>query len=296
MNGRNWGERTNLTDPTEPTRRTRTSESGWMDTNVIADHRFSCRVFANYINGIARTATPGRTIAATAVVAPETPELTVVDTTPTTVTLAGVPGAHLIAVRCNADPQLAPGAIIDARQLARTGTALTADSHGHYVDRLTGGVVWYLPAGEVSSLSANHEGDRVVVRWDWPEGCTEAKIAWRMGTDPLSLEDPAATTAKVTNTTYGIKGRWILSGRCKLTSPGADNPNRPRLLVVAHPAGDTNGRTEGGVLGAVASGTSAVVVPLDGIRLPVVISVQDEPGQPARLRVVAPDSAQRTIT
>lgn len=223
-----WVERTNLSDPSDPTRRTSASDSGWMDTNVTADHRYSYRVFVEYLDGHERTATSGRTITATAFVAPDAPALSLVRSSAAQMTFRGSGPGALNVARCMADPQLAAGTIVAAGRVERLGVKLPVDANGFASDRVDGNVVWYLPwavfsnqavvgpallhpgIGDIANLTAHLDEARVVVRWDWPSGCTEALIAWMVGAAPTAVNDERATTAKVTNTNYSINSGWAL--------------------------------------------------------------------------------------
>jgi hypothetical protein len=56
-------------------------------------------------------------------------------------------------------------------------------------------------------VTATDGPDHVLVRWAWPEGCTEARVSWAGPAGPGS--------AKVTNMKYQIEGGF------RLPSPAA---------------------------------------------------------------------------
>lgn len=64
--------------------------------------------------------------------------------------------------------------------------------------------------GEVEGLTATTDGTDLVLRWNWPIGCTEALVTWAIDRPPTHPGDPAARIAKCTNTTYEIKQGWRL--------------------------------------------------------------------------------------
>jgi hypothetical protein len=118
----------------------------------------------------------------------------------------------------------APGTRLSPAELDALGTMLP---RGRPVDLLAGGPRWYVPVtldgGEgVTSPVVGHPGfppvadvtvtdgaDHLLVRWAWPEGCTESQVSWR--------GPGGAGQAKVTNMKYQIDGGF----RLPVAAPGA---------------------------------------------------------------------------
>jgi hypothetical protein len=124
-------------------------------------------------------------------------------------------------VRTTAPPP-APGTRLAPAALAALGPVLPRGADPRRaVDLVAGGPRWYLPAvvdergGAVAGIAVGHPGlapvtglaaedaaDHVLVRWVWPEGCTEAQVRW---------SGPAGDgQAKVTNMKYQIDGGFRL--------------------------------------------------------------------------------------
>jgi hypothetical protein len=49
-----------------------------------------------------------------------------------------------------------------------------------------------------------------MLRWAWPDGCTEMFVVWRPDAPPIAANDPAARTRKVTNARYDVDGGLAL--------------------------------------------------------------------------------------
>lgn len=219
-----WVERIDTTDSSVPLLRARAGDSGWIDTAVVSDHRYSYRVFVEYTASGHRIATSGRTVSATAFVVPDPPTVEIVGHGPLQLRVAGADRSSAVIIRCDHAPELAVGTVLDRRRLPQLGRLLDPASDGTISDRPDGRTAWYLPVklfggqaitgqavlhpglGEVRDVTATADGDELIVRWVWPTGCTEAIIAWRFGRDPQSLDDTDAMTTKITNTGYEISG------------------------------------------------------------------------------------------
>lgn len=238
-----WVERSDLTAENAPTKRMGASDHGLLDADVVAEHRYSYRVFVEYGSGAARVATKGRIVTAAAFVVPLAPRLTFGASTERTITAhVESPTAGVVVRSSVEDPGLAPGAIIDARMLARIGTEVPVDESGVCTADNPGRPVWLIAAaqfqtqavvgeaaihpglGEVKELRAAAEQGALAVRWQWPLGCTESFVVVRAGTPPVGVDDPAAICSKVTNTKYDIAGGWLLP-----------NPAAGRLHVLVRP-------------------------------------------------------------
>ncbi|MBX6389195.1 MAG: hypothetical protein IRZ08_09400 [Frankia sp.] len=49
-----------------------------------------------------------------------------------------------------------------------------------------------------------------LLRWRWPEGCTEVMVVWRPDAPPVAADDRAAESRKVTNVRYELDGGFRL--------------------------------------------------------------------------------------
>ncbi len=226
-----WAERTDRTDPSAATRRMRSGESGVMDTDVVADHSYTYRVFVEYPSRGSVVSTSGREIGATAVVVPEPPTITSISTSGRTIRIVAesAGGNQVMALRCESAPATPPGTVLAAAAVARVGRVLSG-AGGAFSDVADGPPRWYQLAsvfgaqavlgevvehpgfGDLSDLRVDLDGGvGAVLRWQWPAGCTEVMVAWRVGQPPTSIADPAASTKKVTNTSYDIAGGWHLA-------------------------------------------------------------------------------------
>lgn len=360
-----WVERTDTTDPTQAALRARASDNGWMDTNVVDGHRYSYRVFVEYGTGTDRTTTRGVTVTAAAFAVPPAPIVRFADSARGTVAMRVESTSSAVVVRCSSSPTAEPGSIVDARSLSRLGQVLTPDPTSSVTDHVDGQIRWYVPAAtfgsqavigapvvhtglaEPAGLTATATPSDVVLRWTWPAGCTETVIAWRAGTAPLGVDDPQASTGKITNTSYELHDGWHLKaptagelffllrpsrrvGGELIPTPGGSTAARvnctyqqlpavsyqlrrvgrrkkelqveltgqpqglARLLVVAEPLGTHDAVESPRILGEVAPGYSSVVVPLEGLPLPALISLRtDEHSAPLTIR--DPDDEARTI-
>jgi serine/threonine protein kinase len=73
------------------------------------------------------------------------------------------------------------------------------------------GTALYHPGYEqVRDLRAEDRGGEIVLTFGMPLGITEARVCWRRDVSPDGPGDPAAHSAKVTNTSLEIKGGWHL--------------------------------------------------------------------------------------
>jgi hypothetical protein len=111
-------------------------------------------------------------------------------------------------------------------------------------DDLAGGARWYVPVGvagehAVVGTAIGHPGlaamtgvhvtagdGHLLVRWDWPAGCTEARVSWQGPATGRRGPNAEAGEAKVTNMKYEIDGGYRLpasgSGTYAITVvPGA---------------------------------------------------------------------------
>lgn len=221
-----WAERADLTDPSAPTRRMRSGESGIMDTNVVTGHRYRYKVAVEYRSAGTFVMTTGREVTATAFRVPDPPVLAEVVTRDHAITLTLAPPGEGTVLRCGDDPALAAGTVVERRRLEGLGRALTT-SDGTATDGADGGFRWYLPVAafgaqavtgpavahpgldDVADVHAAAEGGAIVLRWAWPPGCTECHVTWKAEEPPA----PAGpTTAKVTNTAYQLADGWRLEG------------------------------------------------------------------------------------
>jgi hypothetical protein len=119
-------------------------------------------------------------------------------------------------LRTTAPPPEAGCRLGDA-DLAARGAVLGAGED----DELAGGPRWYVPvtrkgADRIAGVATGHPGlapvtgvvttdaaDHVLVRWDWPSGCTEARVSW--------VGPGGRGEAKVTNMKYEIDGGYRLA-------------------------------------------------------------------------------------
>ncbi len=66
------------------------------------------------------------------------------------------------------------------------------------------------PVEGIHGLQAVDRGNKIVLTFQMPPGITEARVLWRHDTMPTGPDDPAAQSAKVTNTSLEIRGGWHL--------------------------------------------------------------------------------------
>jgi hypothetical protein len=141
------------------------------------------------------------------------------------------PPSGVVRIVRTTDAPPSPGARLDPADL---GVVLPSSG----ADLVYGGPRWYVPvvvdgATATAGVAVGHPGlpavegvtvgdgpdpDHALVRWTWPEGCTEARVTWTGPAGPGS--------AKVTNMKYQIDGGFRLPaaapGRYAVTVvPGA---------------------------------------------------------------------------
>lgn len=228
-----WVERTPEPAGTEPARRQRVGGSGWRDRDVVNGRTYRYRVFVEYQDGRGGTfRTSGREVAATPEKAPVPVAGLQAETTGDRVRLTWplVDQGTVEVYRSAEAPGHPAGTLVDVRGRQALGQLLPADGLGAAVDTGGTGARWYTPVtvgrvlaavgptlrhlgvAEVVGLEALTEGGEVVLRWAWPQGCTEALVLWRRDSEPAAGPgDPVAQRAKVTNMKYELGGGWRLS-------------------------------------------------------------------------------------
>jgi hypothetical protein len=117
-------------------------------------------------------------------------------------------------------PPPAAGTRMKTADLTALGPALTAGPNAQPAgDDLAGTARWYVAVGvagehAVVGAAVGHPGlddvtgvriedgdGHLLVRWDWPAGCTEARVSW---------QGPVSGQVKVTNMKYEIDGGYRL--------------------------------------------------------------------------------------
>lgn len=226
-----WVERSDLDDQTATVHRMRGGDHGLLDTNIAAGHHYRYRIFIEFRDDRGEVQkTRGREVTATGFVLPPMPPAPSTSTVNSGVRIelpAPLTGVTARIVRSPSRPTIGAGAVIDARRLEEVGAALADDGDTAF-DECDGRPRWYTAVrttegqavvgppvahpglGEVEGLAATTEGTDLVLRWNWPTGCTEALVTWAIDRPPTHPGDPAARVAKCTNTAYEIKQGWRL--------------------------------------------------------------------------------------
>jgi hypothetical protein len=114
------------------------------------------------------------------------------------------------------------GTVLPAAQLGHLGRELTCEPGSAVDPEAAVGPRWYVPftvAGgqatvgspvrhngldDVEAVTAADEGRDLVVRWQWPDACTEAQVVYERAGEYAEYE------AKVTNSKYQVDGGWRL--------------------------------------------------------------------------------------
>ncbi len=226
--GEVWVERTEVGDPTVPRRSLRGGPTGVLDTAVRAGTRYAYRVGVQHPGGAGAEPlrTAGREVEAVAFALPAPPPIPTVTPNGRSITVS-VPrpsdGVEAVVLRAREAPPA--GAVLDEAGLRAVGGAL-AGRDGTGYDAADGGPRWYVAAhvvrghavlgeavvhpgvGEVERVRVEADAKGLVVRWDWPEACTEAVIHWSRDTREVVPGAPGTAEARTTNTAYEVNGGW----------------------------------------------------------------------------------------
>lgn len=323
-----WVERTDLDDPEGTLLRMRGGVHGVVDTQISSGHHYRYRVFVQYRlpdGGNRRTA--GCEVAAIGYVRPPAPRLDLHTEGDEVKCLLQGSGGHLSLLRCTSDPHTAPGSAIDIDRLEELGGEPLPLADGVAHDRLDGRFRWFLPVvtagaeavlgaaqahpgvGEVAGLTTTDDNDGIVVRWRWPSGCTEATVVYARDVAPSGVDDPSATTSKITNTAYELRGGWRLDGatpgewhflvlggtRLGSTLVAVPGPSS-RSRVVHHRQARPEVSYALRRVGLLRRSLEVEVSGAEGTRPPLVVVVEARhrpDSSPATIATIAPD--QRTI-
>jgi len=200
----------------------------YVDADVVPGTNYGYRVFVEYRRaGSAPTVTDGRSvsvrlsprpIAVQDLWARSEPDRTVLD--------FSTPPDGIVQIYAGTTPLAEPGTLLDPHQLAALAdrARLVGAGRRRLIDPGAVGRIRYTPVtvvedraivgvgldhlavGRITNLAAVERGDSLLLTFDLPRGATEAMICWRFGEPPSGLADPAALTAKVTNTKLEIAG------------------------------------------------------------------------------------------
>lgn len=221
-------ERRTEPNGTEPDRRQRVEGATYRDEQVVNGREYVYRVVVEYPDGeggVFRTS--GREVRARPTAPPVPVERLGLETSDGEVRIRWdePPVGSVVIYRTDSVPAQPAGTILDARSLDRLGRKVRPAGAGLAVDGRPAGVHYYVPVtvagslaslgtavlhvglADVAGLSAENDGDDVVLRWQWPAGCTEALVIWRRDRAPLGPDD-ATEKAKTTNMKYDIAGGW----------------------------------------------------------------------------------------
>jgi hypothetical protein len=207
--------------------------SGVVDRSVTNGQRYGYRVCVEYAGDGSK---PQRTAGLTVFGQPAPPpegvnELTVRQLPDgVLVEFARPPIGSVTILRCDAEPEIEPGAMTDPARLAELGRVLPTDGQGAR-DRASSGICWYLPitiaggtavAGrarrhlaltDIANVTAVQRRNEVRVTWEWPAAVRIAKVIWRGDRQPSGPDDPDAETAWVRLGEYRDHGGFTIESR-----------------------------------------------------------------------------------
>jgi len=206
---------------------------GLVDRTVRNGRRYGYRICVEYAgDGAAAQRTSGLTVYGQPAPPPEGIEELTVSSAPDGVVVgfAPPPTGSVTVLRCDAEPEIEPGATVDPGRLAEIGRALPGDGRGAR-DGAPSGICWYLPitiaggtavAGtarrhlalaDIANVKAVQRTDEVRVTWEWPAGVRLAKVVWRRDRQPSGPDDPDADAAWVRLGEYRDRGGFALDAR-----------------------------------------------------------------------------------
>jgi hypothetical protein len=224
-----------------PTRRISASGGRYIDPDVQAGvtYRYHVRVeYAQVSGAVGRTPGAEVTISVTPRPRPVVDLEAETDGGVTTLRWSSIPGSAVRVYAATAgsaaaaavpavDTELPGGA--SGQAMAGIGRSVGESRRGRLTDSAGAGEVVYTPvtvSGDravvgravrhvvvdtVRDLRVDDRGDEIVLSFQMPPGITEARVLWRRDAPPAGPDDPAAASAKVTNTSLEIKGGWHLS-------------------------------------------------------------------------------------
>jgi hypothetical protein len=202
----------------------------YVDADVVPGPSYGYRVFVEYRRaGSAPTVTDGRSVSVRLSPRPIAVEDLWARSEPdgTVLNFSTPPdGIVQIYAGIGTTPLAAPGTLLDPQQLAALveRARLVGAGRRRLIDIGAVGRIRYTPVtvvedqaivgvgldhlaiGRVTNLAAGERGGSLLLTFDLPRGATEAMICWRFGEPPSGLGDPAAVTAKVTNTKLELGG------------------------------------------------------------------------------------------
>lgn len=152
------------------------------------------------------------------------------------------PVGSITMLRCDSEPHVEPGSVVERARLADLGRLLSVDGHCARDDPPSG-ISWYLPitvagatavAGrarrhvalpDIANVKAVEHGGEVRVTWEWPDGVRVAKVLWRRARQPAGSGDAEADSAWVRLGEYRDHGGFTI-----------DAPDPTPLFVAVVPA------------------------------------------------------------
>ena len=206
---------------------------GVVDRTVTNGQRYGYRVCVEYAgDGSEPQRTAGLTVFGQPAPPPEGIDELTVRQLPdgVLVEFARPPIGSVTVLRCDAAPEIEPGAMTNPARLAELGRVLPTDGQGAR-DSASNGICWYLPitiaggtavAGrarrhlaltDIANVTAVQRPNEVRVTWEWPAAVRIAKVIWRRDRQPSGPDDPDAETAWVRLGEYRDHGGFTIDSR-----------------------------------------------------------------------------------
>lgn len=133
-------------------------------------------------------------------------------------------------LRCDAEPGVTMGEVLDPAGLASIGRTLPMGADGAR-DEAQSGVCWYLPVttaggsavagratrhlalAEIGNVTVAVASGQARVTWEWPSDVRIAKVVWRTDRQPSSPDEPDADSAWVRLGEYRDLGGFTIAHR-----------------------------------------------------------------------------------
>ncbi|HVR05018.1 MAG TPA: zinc ribbon domain-containing protein [Solirubrobacteraceae bacterium] len=203
-----------------------------IDRGVRNGERYAYTVRVEYLDpNRRRLLTPGVTVFAQPVAAPQPASITSAQAAAGCIQIAFTPPPNgtVTVLRCESSPTLAAHDAIDPDELAKHGRILESGMADARDPDTSPGARWYVPVtvagtmavvGEpfrhlalpgVSNVRLVEEGLNVRVTWTWPDALRTALVAWRSDRQPDRPDDPTCTSRSIRRGEYRDSGGFVIA-------------------------------------------------------------------------------------